>query len=39
MKIKWGNVLALLFVALIIGALSFGFWLLKVWIASKVIGL
>lgn len=39
MKIKWGNALALLLVMLVIGAVGFGFWLLKIWIAAKVVGL
>lgn len=38
MKIKWGNVLAFLVVALIISALGFGLWLLKMWIAFKIFG-
>ncbi len=37
MKIKWKNLIALLLLVLFIGLLSFGLWLLKVWIVSLII--
>ena len=38
MKIKWGNVLLWLIAVLIVGAISIGFWLLKMWVAFKIFG-
>jgi hypothetical protein len=38
MKIKWGNALLWLFAVLVVGVISVGFWLLKMWVAFKIFG-